>query len=159
MQHRAAIQPRVLITGFDPFDGMTENLSARLVHDLESRDFGPDVGIEAVFAVLPVRYGEIRSEVMRLLNAYTPSVVLAFGIGRGDALITIERVALNLDDAESADNSGEIRLLTQSDLPVRAGFFHLPRLPWSRQLGSELERAVRIICRAIAPHGETTSVA
>ena len=43
--------------------------------------------------------------VPEMLKQYQPDIVLAFGQCTGDS-IRIERVALNLDDARTADNSG-----------------------------------------------------
>ena len=193
-------EPSFLITGFEPFDGMSENLSGRLVEHLENRGFGGAAGIKCDFAVLPVSYREAGETIRRLLAELSPSVVLSFGIGRGDPLITIERVALNLDDAECADNAGEIRtgrpiridgppaafatvpveaiqealtrqgipsvisnhagaflcnhvlyeFLTQRGRSPRAGFFHLPRISWSPELGESLQTAVGVICETIS---------
>ncbi|MEZ5324477.1 MAG: hypothetical protein R3F19_05395 [Verrucomicrobiales bacterium] len=118
--------PTVLITGFEPFDGMDENLSGTMIRHLESVNFEiPHVDLQ--FAVLPVSYEKADVSILELLAELRPHTVLAFGIGRSEPLITIERIALNIDDAECCDNCGESRngTLIETDGPA-AYFSNVP---------------------------------
>lgn len=194
---------RLLITGFEPFDGMDENLSGSLVQHLGRNGFGARAGIDVRYAVLPVSYAGIDPFLDDLLNQHRPDTVLAFGIGHGDALVTIERIAVNIDDASCRDNSGEIRkgtpiekgapaayfttlpvagmaaslldagipavisnhagaflcnhvlyrllhLSATTGNPATAGFFHLPRIPWSPDVAKKLESALHSLLQATA---------
>lgn len=101
--------PSVLITGFEPFDGMQENLSQSLVKHLRSANLKAENDMQLQFAILPVSYRKTDEAIQSLLFEHQPDIVLAFGIGRAEELITIERIAVNIDDADNCDNCGETR--------------------------------------------------
>ncbi len=86
---------RVLVTGFEPFDGSAVNPSQQLVDAL---DGGP------AKAMLPVSYALAGDELRRAIRDAEPDVVICFGQADGRAGISIERFAHNLDDATAADN-------------------------------------------------------
>ena len=114
--------PTVLITGFEPFDGMSENLSGTMIRHLESTHFViPHIDLR--LAVLPVSYEKADARMLELLAEHRPHTVLAFGIGRSDPLITIERIAINVDDAECCDNCGEARSGTAIEQDGPAAYF------------------------------------
>lgn len=97
---------KVLVTGFEPFDGAVVNASADAVAALAARWTGPD---ELVTAVLPVEFDEVRTadgSFMRLLADHAPDVVVAVGLAEGISQVRIERVAINLMDARIPDNGG-----------------------------------------------------
>ena len=94
---------RVLVTGFEPFAGSAANPSQRLVEELAER---PPAGLELATAVLPVAYGRAADELRAAVDAAGPDVVVSFGQADGRAGISVERFALNLDDAASLDNEG-----------------------------------------------------
>ena len=99
---------KVLITAFDAFEGIPVNPSALMLEGIAAlcRD-GILTGIET--RLLPTAYesaGRIMSE---LIGSLEPDVVIATGVAQFRQNITIERVALNLDDADAPDNAGEIR--------------------------------------------------
>ena len=92
---------RILLTGFEPFHEYKTNSSWSLVDSFKNTtsDF------ESIKLLLPVEFKTVSSIVPEILKQYQPDIVLAFGQCTGDS-IRIERVALNLDDARSADNNG-----------------------------------------------------
>ena len=92
---------RILLTGFEPFHEYKTNSSWSLVDSFKNTtsDF------ESIKLLLPVEFKAVSSIVPEMLKQYQPDIVLAFGQCTGDS-IRIERVALNLDDARTADNSG-----------------------------------------------------
>jgi pyroglutamyl-peptidase len=104
---------RVLVTGFEPFAGSAANPSQRLVEELAAR---PPAGVELATAVLPVSYARAAGELRAAVNAAEPDVVVAFGQADGRAGISVERFALNLDDAANVDNEG-----ASSASPVEPG--------------------------------------
>lgn len=92
---------RILLTGFEPFHEYKINSSWSLVDSFKNTtsDF------ECIKLRLPVEFKAVSNLVPEILKQYQPDIVLAFGQYTGDS-IRIERVALNLDDARTADNSG-----------------------------------------------------
>jgi pyroglutamyl-peptidase len=104
---------RVLVTGFEPFAGAQVNPSQRLVEELATR---PLAGVELSTAVLPVAYARAAAELRAAVIAAEPDAVVCFGQADGRAGISVERFALNLDDAANVDNDG-----ASSADPVDAG--------------------------------------
>ena len=101
---------RVLVTGFEPFAGSSVNPSQRLVEELAAR---PPAGVELATAMLPVAYERAAGELRAAVRAAQPDVVVCFGQADGRAGISVERFALNLDEAANVDNGG-----TSSGAPV-----------------------------------------
>ncbi|MBU6144435.1 MAG: pyroglutamyl-peptidase I [Acidobacteria bacterium] len=108
---------RVLVTGFQPFNNAKLNPSEALVTRLRSDDVP---GAEIITKVLPVVYSKSAEELLALVDEHKPDVVLCFGQAEGRKEISIERFAVNLDDAAIADNSGSIRIdqKIHSDTPT-----------------------------------------
>ena len=100
---------RILLTGFEPFHEYKINSSWSLVDSFENTMSD----LECIKLRLPVEFKTVSSIVPEILKQYQPDIVLAFGQCTGDS-IRIERVALNLDDARIADNSG----YTPIDKPI-----------------------------------------
>ncbi|HEY7398253.1 MAG TPA: HIT domain-containing protein [Gaiellaceae bacterium] len=96
---------RVLVTGFEPFGGSTVNPSQLLVERLAA---APPAEVELSTALLPVSYGRTPGALLEALRASDPEVVVCFGQASRRTAITVERVALNLDDASDADNEGVV---------------------------------------------------
>lgn len=94
---------RVLVTGFEPFDGGAVNPSQLLVEELAVR---PPEGVELETAVLPVAYARSAAALLSALRAAAPDVVICFGQADGRTGISVERFAHNLDSAEPVDNDG-----------------------------------------------------
>jgi pyroglutamyl-peptidase len=107
-------QPRILVTGFEPFAGADDNPSARLVERLNE---GSSKVAAIRAAVLPVSAKRITAVLAELLESVRPDVVLGLGEARGSATVRVERVAVNLLDFRVADNDG----LEPHDLPVIPG--------------------------------------
>ena len=102
---------RILLTGFEPFHKYKINSSWSLVESFQD----PTCGFDFVKLQLPVEFKAVSNLVPEMLKQYQPDIVLAFGQCTGDS-IRIERVALNLDDARTADNNG----YTPTDEPIHA---------------------------------------
>ncbi|MGH3049160.1 MAG: hypothetical protein ACRDLK_03300 [Gaiellaceae bacterium] len=91
----------VLVTGFEPFGEHEVNPSQRLVEALAD-----DPGVAS--AVLPVSYSSAADELAAAVRAAEPALVVCFGLAHARTEISVERFALNLDDAEAADNEGAV---------------------------------------------------
>lgn len=95
--------PRVLLTGFDAFGGDVLNPSWLAVQVLHRRHIG---GHQVVAAQLPTVFGAARMTLARLLREHKPALVICVGQAGGRAAISLERIAINVDDARIADNAG-----------------------------------------------------
>jgi pyroglutamyl-peptidase len=104
--------PRVLVTGFDPFGGSDNNPSWRVAQALHGRRVA---GHRIVAACLPTVFGPSAALLSDLLRQHRPALVLCLGLAAGRAAISLERVAINVDDARIPDNAGAQPV----DRPVR----------------------------------------
>lgn len=104
----------VLLTGFDAFGGATVNSSGLAVQALHTRLIA---GHCIVASLLPTTFEVSLAELMRLLHLHKPDLVICVGQAGGRSAISIERVAINLQDASMADNAGVQPL----DCPVVPG--------------------------------------
>ncbi|HIH9401809.1 TPA: pyroglutamyl-peptidase I [Yersinia enterocolitica] len=93
----------VLITGFEPFGGERVNPSWEVVKQLNDLMLG---GVKVVARQLPCAFGEALTALNAAIDEIQPVLVLAIGQAGGRADISIERVAINVDDARIADNLG-----------------------------------------------------
>jgi len=84
---------RVLVTGFEPFGTHDANPSGLLAEALGG-------------VVLPVSYARAGAALRDAIAERDPELVICFGLADGDQAISIERFALNLDDAGAVDNDG-----------------------------------------------------
>ena len=93
----------VLLTGFEPFNGATINPSWEAVRALDGWS-GPGFAVAA--RQLPCVFGTAL-DVLRAAVAETrPDIVIAVGQAGGRSEISLERVAINIDDAMIRDNAG-----------------------------------------------------
>ncbi len=93
---------KILVTGFEPFNHDTVNPAWEAVSRLEDRVAGAEI---LRLRVPTVFYRSI--QVIRdAMDRTQPDAVLSVGQAGGRAMITVERVGINLDDAVIADNEG-----------------------------------------------------
>lgn len=102
---------RVLITAFEPFGGERINPTMLLLHKLAAPE-----GIELDRLVLPVEFGRAEARALEHLSAHPADCVVSLGQAGGRSAITIERIAINLDDASIPDNAG----FQPHDQPIRS---------------------------------------
>ena len=95
--------PCVLVTGFDPFGGQPVNPSWQAVQALHGTHIA---GHRVVGAQLPTVFGTALQVLRDLLRQHRPTLVLCTGQAGGRAAISLERVAINVDDARIPDNAG-----------------------------------------------------
>ena len=92
---------RVLITAFEPFGGEKINPTMLLLNALTA-----PAGMELDKLVLPVEFGNAEARAMERLAAHPADCVISLGQAGGRSAITVERIAINLDDASIPDNAG-----------------------------------------------------
>jgi pyroglutamyl-peptidase len=93
----------VLLTGFEPFNQATVNPAWEAVRALEGWH-GEDFRVEV--RRLPCVFGEAIAAITRAVDELDPDVVIAVGQAGGRPDISVERVAINVDDASILDNAG-----------------------------------------------------
>jgi pyroglutamyl-peptidase len=105
---------RVLLTGFDPFEGEVLNPSWEAVRSLD----GWKVGRATVHArQVPCVLGEAIDALAHAMDELQPQLVLCIGQAGGRAEFTPERIAINVDDFRVPDNAGHQPI----DVPVVRG--------------------------------------
>ena len=104
---------KILITGFEPFDGASINPAWEAVKRLEGLHL--DKGHIVICQVPVTRYKAIDT-VIAAIELHQPDVVITVGQAGGRAAITPERIAINIDDYRIPDNEGNQPI----DLPIVA---------------------------------------
>ncbi|WAP54632.1 pyroglutamyl-peptidase I [Streptomyces sp. S465] len=94
---------RVLLTGFEPFADSAVNPSWQAV-SLVAAD--PPPGTEVTAVRLACVFGTALEELAAAVAAADPELVLCVGQAGGRPGVTVERVAINVDDARIPDNAG-----------------------------------------------------
>ncbi|MDZ4103858.1 MAG: pyroglutamyl-peptidase I [Hydrogenophaga sp.] len=105
---------KILITGFDAFGGAALNPSWLAVRALHGRRI---LGHTVVAAQLPTVFGASLHELNTLLKKHQPALVVCVGQAGGRKALSLERVAINVNDAPIADNAGGQPV----DTPVKPG--------------------------------------
>ena len=93
----------VLLTGFEPFNGATINPSWEAVRALDGWS-GP--GFAVVARQLPCVFGTALDVLRESIAGVKPDIVIAVGQAGGRSEMSLERVAINVDDASIRDNAG-----------------------------------------------------
>ncbi len=102
-----------LVTGFDAFGGDAINPSYEAVNQLPAH-----IGsLKVVTAQLPTSFRHAVPKLRSLIKRGQLDIVLCVGLAADRPAISIERVAVNLDDARLPDNEG----LMPKDKPVVRG--------------------------------------
>ncbi|HKT29078.1 pyroglutamyl-peptidase I [Dyella sp.] len=96
-------QPRILLTGFTPFGGEDINPSWEAVRVLDGKHIG---GHRVVSRLLPTAFAESQRQLTAVVDEIAPSILLGIGQAGGRSRLSIERVAINVQDARLPDNSG-----------------------------------------------------
>jgi pyroglutamyl-peptidase len=101
----------VLLTGFDPFGGEEVNPALEAVKELD----GCIIGEYAIISrMIPTVFGESAEKLKSYYEEINPEIVICVGQAGGRADITVERVAINMDDARIPDNKGNQPI----DIPI-----------------------------------------
>lgn len=94
--------PKILVTGYEPFDGFVLNPSEEIVKKLQNRRIG---GFDIHGVVLPLDYNIAFARLRDVIETLQPQIVLCFGQAYRGA-ITLERIAINAQNMDKADNYG-----------------------------------------------------
>lgn len=95
--------PTILLTGFEPFDGQSVNPSWDAAQALHGKRIA---GHRVVARRLPVAFGASLKVLRAALRETSPALVVCVGLAGGRERISLERVAINVDDARIPDSEG-----------------------------------------------------
>lgn len=103
---------KILLTGFEVYGPVRVNPSERIVQRIgqalaEAARGNGSADLHA--EVLPTEFVAADRRLRRLIREFCPEAVLCLGVAPRREKISLERVALNLDDDSLADNAGRSR--------------------------------------------------
>ena len=93
---------KALVTGFEPFGADRVNPSFEALARLPMHLGALEIATEA----LPVVFGAALPVLRAAIARTMPDIVLCTGLAGGRAALSLERVAINIDDARIPDNAG-----------------------------------------------------
>lgn len=100
---------KILVTGFEPFNGRDINPSQLILKQLEAPE-----GVTLIKELLPVEFKRTTEILKGLLRIHQPDIVISIGQAGNRPEISVERVAVNLDNCRSSnglkitpDNAGD----------------------------------------------------
>jgi pyroglutamyl-peptidase len=99
---------KILLTGFNAFHGVKVNPSEEVALGLAERA-AIGTGVALMTSVLPTEYVAATRRIRQLFRSARPDAVLCLGVATKRDRISLERVALNLDDDPTPDNAGVVR--------------------------------------------------
>lgn len=109
---------KIIVTGFDPFGGETINPSIECVKAL------PEIeGVELIRLELPTVFKESAKRLNEVIYDVKPDAVLSVGQAGGRPGITMERIAINVDDARIPDNISQQPIDEAIQLDGEAAYF------------------------------------
>ena len=114
----------VLLTAFEPFGGDVVNASELAARPLDGVEIA---GHRVSVAILPCVFGAAIERLRREIDRLEPALVVACGEAGGRSEISVERIAINVDDARIADNAGQQPIDVAVDADGPAAYFS--RLP------------------------------
>lgn len=94
---------KILITGFEPFGGESLNPSYEAIKLIENKFSGLDI----IKLEVPTAFYKSTQVVISKIDEVKPDAVIMVGQAGGRADITVERIAINIDDASIKDNEGQ----------------------------------------------------
>lgn len=102
---------KIIVTGFDPFGGEPINPSWEAVKRLDGEIHGHTI----IKIQLPTVFGAAGEILTKAIRTHRPHQVICVGQAGGRRGITVERIAVNLRDAKTPDNAGNL----PQDEPIR----------------------------------------
>lgn len=105
---------KVLVTGFDPFGEETINPALEAIKLLQNRTLK---NVEIVTKEVPTVFYKSIKTLENYIEEVKPNIIICIGQAGGRSEITVERVAININDARIPDNENNQPI----DTPIVAG--------------------------------------
>lgn len=96
---------KILLTGFEPFNGSDINPSAQVAKASDGQVIN---GMRVVAGILPVENRRGPERLLEMVRGENPDAVVCLGEASGRAVVSVERLAVNLLDYRIADNGGNV---------------------------------------------------
>ncbi|WP_125154705.1 pyroglutamyl-peptidase I [Clostridium rectalis] len=110
---------KILVTGFDPFGGEKVNPAFEVIKKLENT-----IGsIEIIKLEVPTAFNASIEKACEKIKEINPDAVICIGQAGGRSDITVERVAININDARIADNLKQQPIDTLIDEEGKNAYF------------------------------------
>ncbi|MGL4397711.1 MAG: pyroglutamyl-peptidase I [Hyphomicrobium sp.] len=148
----------IVLTGFGPFPGIAENVTARLVPAIADRARRRWPAVTIVDAILPTEWAVAPERIRALYAAHRPVLMLHFGVASDAAGFRIETEAANACRA-APDAAGLLPLATQlradcaatlpATIPVARIHAHLTAAGYPTSLSDD---AGGYLCNAVLYH-------
>ncbi|WP_159707261.1 pyroglutamyl-peptidase I [Arthrobacter sp. 18067] len=94
----------ILLTGFEPFGN--EDINPSWLAARRAREILRAEGLDVEAMELPCVFGESANALGEAIATLNPELVMCVGLAGGRSRISLERVAINCDDARIPDNKG-----------------------------------------------------
>lgn len=95
---------KVLITGFDPFNGESINPAFEAIKLLPNIISNANI----IKLEIPTVFEKSVENVKKAIEKHNPDIIISVGQAGGRSSITIERIAINIDDTKIKDNEGNM---------------------------------------------------
>ncbi len=95
---------QVLLTGFNPFGGEVKNASWEVCKAVAKTKLPLNATLHLL--QVPTVFSEAIGVVTTAIDTIKPDIIICTGQAGGRFAMSVERVAMNIDDANIADNSG-----------------------------------------------------
>jgi pyroglutamyl-peptidase len=97
---------RLLISGFEAFGAQAINPTQVVVEAIARNEIAVPTQLELHPLLLPVTFEDAFKKLEKEINSIQPDIIICFGQAGGRAHIELERVAINVLDADIPDNKG-----------------------------------------------------
>lgn len=110
---------KILVTGFEPFGGEKINPAYEVVKRLKENIGGAQV----VKLEIPTVFNKSVEMTVKKIEEINPDFVLSIGQAGGRFDVTVERIAINIDDARIPDNLHQQPIDTKIDATGENAYF------------------------------------
>lgn len=93
---------KILVTAFDPFGGAPTNPALEIMRALPTAIGGAKI----IKRQVPTVFTKAIEAATSAIDEFAPSAVISLGLAGGRSGISVERVAININDARIPDNEG-----------------------------------------------------
>lgn len=96
---------RILVSGFGPFSGFDDNITRKIVIGLPNNINGNDIYKTVLDETYQTAFNLLDNEIGKI----NPDIVIATGMAASRKSISIEKIAININNANTADNAGILK--------------------------------------------------
>ncbi len=125
-----AREVKILLSGFEPFGGLSVNTSQTVVEALLGCEFE---GMAVRGGVLPTSYQGAVPALIEMVERHSPDAILMLGVATGTPVLRLEAQAKNCVSTHLADNDDTTPaspLIDSGGSACRVSALDLPRLQW-----------------------------